>query len=132
MTQTNSNTGCGCGQNPTATGVSAVRPDSVTDPTLEWLNPAAFSITPAYAFGNVAPRLNVYGPGLFDLDVSAFKTFTVKEYYKVQFRAESLNLTNTVLFAAPATNLSTPGTFGTITSQSNFPRMIQMGVRITF
>ncbi|HEY4084675.1 MAG TPA: carboxypeptidase-like regulatory domain-containing protein [Bryobacteraceae bacterium] len=132
VSQTNGNTGCGCGQNPTATGVSAVRPDSVTDPTYEWLNPAAFSITPAYSFGNVAPRLNVYGPGLFDLDVSAFKTFTVKENYKFQFRAEALNVTNTVLFAAPATDITKPGTFGTITSQANFPRLIQMGVRITF
>lgn len=132
VSQTNGNTGCGCTQLPTATGISAVRPDSVTDPTYEWLNPAAFAITPAYAFGNVAPRLNVYGPGLFNLDMSAFKTFTVKEYYKFQLRAEALNLTNTVLFANPATNISSPGTFGTITSQTNFPRLIQMGVRITF
>lgn len=132
VSQTNGNTGCGCGQNPTATGVSAVRPDSVTDPTLEWLNPAAFAITPAYAFGNVAPRLNVYGPGLFNLDVSAFKSVTVKEYYKFQFRAEALNITNTVLFANPSTNISSPGTFGTITSQTNFPRLIQLGVRFTF
>jgi hypothetical protein len=80
----------------------------------------------------VAPRLNVYGPGLFNLDVSAFKTFTVKENYKFQFRAETLNLTNTVLFASPATDITKPGTFGTITSQSNFPRLIQLGVRITF
>jgi hypothetical protein len=132
VSQTNGNNGCGCGQFPTATGVSAVRPASVTDPTLEWLNPAAFSITPAYAFGNTAPRLNVYGPGVFDLDASMFKTVTIREHYKVQFRAEALNVTNTVLFANPATNISTPGTFGTITSQSNFPRMIQLGARITF
>ncbi len=132
VSQTNANSGCGCGQFPTATGVSANRPASVTDPTQQWLNPAAFSITPAYAFGNVSPRLNVYGPGLFDLSVSMFKTVTIKEYYKVQFRAEALNLTNTVLFNGPATNISNPGTFGTITSQANFPRMIQMGVRITF
>ncbi len=61
-----------------------------------------------------------------------FKTVTFKEYYKVQFRAEALNVTNTVLFAAPSTSISTPGTFGDITSQTNFPRLIQMEVRITF
>jgi hypothetical protein len=57
---------------------------------------------------------------------------TFKEYYHVQFRAEALNLTNTVLFAAPSTNVSSPGSFGAITSQTNFPRLFQISVRITF
>jgi len=50
----------------------------------------------------------------------------------VQFRAEALNVTNTVLFASPSTNISSPGTFGDITSQTNFPRLFQISVRITF
>ena len=39
-----------------------------------------------------------------------------------------LNLTNTVLFAAPTTNMSSPGTFGAITSQTNFRRLFQISV----
>lgn len=133
VSQTNANTGCnGCGQFPTATGIPAQTPGSIDSRINDWLNLAAFTPTPAYAFGNVSPRLNVYSPPLFNLDASIYKTYTLKEYYKFQFRAEALNLTNTVLFASPSTNISSPGTFGVITSQTNFPRLIRLGVRITF
>ena len=133
ITQTNSNSGCnGCGQYPTATGVSALTTGSVDSRLTDWVNIAAFTQTPAYSFGNVSPRINVYSPSLFNIDASLHKTVTFKEYYHVQFRAEALNLTNTVLFAAPTTNVSSPGSFGSITSQTNFPRLFQISVRITF
>jgi len=61
-----------------------------------------------------------------------FKTVTIKEHYKVQFRAEALNVTNTVLFGNPSTNISSPASFGLITAQTNFPRLISLGARITF
>ncbi len=133
VSQTNSNTGCnGCGQLPTATGVSPLTPGSPTQRLNGWLNIAAFSQTPAYSFGNVSPTIPVYGPSLFNIDLSIHKVVTIKEHYNAQFRAEALNVTNTPLFASPTTNISTPGTFGVITSQTNFPRLIQMEVRITF
>ena len=74
----------------------------------------------------------MYSPPLFNIDASLHKMVTFKEYYHVQFRAEALNLTNTVLFASPTLNVSSPGTFGVITSQTNFPRLFQISVRITF
>jgi hypothetical protein len=134
ITQTNgmSSTCNGCGQYATATGVSAATSGAVTSRLTDWVNLAAFSVTPAYQFGNVSPRINVYSPSLFNIDASLHKTVTFKEYYHVQFRAEALNLTNTVLFAAPTTNVSSPSTFGAITSQTNFPRLFQISVRITF
>jgi hypothetical protein len=133
ITQTNANTGCnGCGQYATATGVSAQTTGSVDSRINDWVNLAAFTATPAYQFGNVSPRINVYSPPLFNIDASLHKTVTFREYYHVQFRAEALNLTNTVLFASPTTNISSPGTFGVITSQTNFPRLLQISVRITF
>jgi trimeric autotransporter adhesin len=134
VTQTNANSGCnGCGQFPTATGVSAQTTGSVDSRITDWVNIAAFSQTPAYAFGNISARLNVYSPSLFNIDASMFKTVTFKEYYKVQFRAEALNVTNTVLFSSPASlSISSPGSFGQITSQSNFPRLFQISVRVTF
>jgi hypothetical protein len=96
-----------------------------------WLNLSAFSLTPAYSFGNVGPSLNVYGPGLYNWDVSMFKTFTILKRVKAQFRAESLNVTNTVLFANPGsltiTTTTSPSNFATITSQTNYPRLIQRG-----
>ena len=44
------------------------------------------------------------------------------------FKADVFNLTNTPLFYGPNTQLGT-STFGQITSQANFPRVIQIGVR---
>jgi hypothetical protein len=133
VTQSNSNTGCnGCGQYLTATGVNAQSSGSVDQRLSGWFNPAAFAITPAFTFGNVNPSLTVYSPPLFNFDGSMFKTVTIKEHYKVQFRAEVLNVTNTVLFGSPATNVSTASTFGTVTSQTNFPRLVSLGARITF
>lgn len=133
VTQTNANTGCnGCAQFPTATGVAAATSGSVDSRINSWVNLAAFTATPAYQFGNVSPRINVYGPPLFNIDASLHKTVTFKEYYHVQFRAEALNLTNTVLFASPTLNVNSPATFGVITSQTNFPRLFQISVRITF
>jgi hypothetical protein len=133
VTQTNSNTGCnGCGQYPTATGLPALTSGSVDSRLTNWVSIAAFTQTPAYSFGNVSPRINVYSPSLFNIDASLHKTVTFKEYYHVQFRAEALNLTNTVLFASPTLNVSSPGSFGSITSQTNFPRLFQISVRITF
>jgi len=133
VSQTNSNTGCnGCGQFVTATGISAQSAGSVDARLYNWFNPAAFSITPAFSFGNVNPALTVYSPPLFNIDGSIFKTVTIKEHYKVQFRGEVLNTTNTVLFGSPATNISTASTFGQITTQTNFPRLVSLGARITF
>ena len=59
------------------------------------------------------------------------KTFVVHEALKVQFRAESFNLTNRVVFASP--NLTaTSSTFGYITTDTNSPRAIQLALRVTF
>ena len=133
VSQSNSNTGCnGCGQFLTATGVNAQSAGSVDQRIYGWFNPAAFTQTPAYSFGNVNPSLTVYSPSVFNFDMSMFKTVTIKEYYKLQFRAEALNVTNTVLFSNPATNFNSPSTFGQITAQGNFPRLVSLGARITF
>ena len=59
------------------------------------------------------------------------KSFVIHENLKLQFRAESFNLTNRVVFASP--NLSaTSSTFGYITSDTNAPRAIQLALRLTF
>jgi len=134
VTQTNgmSSTCNGCGQYATATGLPAQTTGSVDSRLTDWVSIAAFTQTPAYSFGNVSPRINVYSPSLFNIDASLHKTVTFKEYYHVQFRAEALNLTNTPLFAAPSLAVTSPSTFGSITSQTNFPRLFQISVRITF
>jgi hypothetical protein len=54
----------------------------------------------------------------------------VPEGIKAQFRTEALNVTNTPQFYGPNTTF-TSAAFGLITSQANYPRLIQLGVRFT-
>lgn len=64
-------------------------------------------------------------------DLSLLKRFTIAERKYLQMRFEAFNLTNRVTFAAP--NLTaTSSSFGTITSQANTPRRIQMGARLVW
>jgi hypothetical protein len=66
-----------------------------------------------------------------NLNLTVTKDFPIKEKMKVQFRAESFNLCNHALFAAA--NVSpTSGAFGTISSTTNTPRIIQGALRLTF
>ena len=58
----------------------------------------AFSLPAPGVFGN-SGRNTLRGPGLKDLDVSLSRNFTFAERFKLQFRAEAFNLTNTVLSA---------------------------------
>jgi hypothetical protein len=53
--------------------------------------------------GNVS-RNSIYGPHLFDLDLSILKNFPIKrisEVFNVQFRAEMFNITNHDNFVPP-------------------------------
>ncbi len=72
------------------------------------------------------------GPGRKSLDMSIFKNTNIGERYKVQFRAEFFNLTNSPFFEARnQTTDVTNQDFGKIISGSA-PRNIQMGIRILF
>jgi trimeric autotransporter adhesin len=133
VTQANANSLIGASyQRPNATGVSAATSGSTDSRLSDWLNPAAFSVAPELTFGDVSRFLNVEGPGLFSIDVSVFKSFTIRERIKAQFRAEALNSTNTPYFGNPGTTVTNPSTFGVITSQINYPRLVQLGLRFTF
>jgi hypothetical protein len=132
VTQPNNNSVIGASlQRPNATGVSADTSGSTADRINGWLNPAAFSQTPLFAFGNLTPFLADRGPALFNWDVSAFKAFSIRERVKAQFRAEALNATNTPYFGYPNTTYTNPN-FGKITTQVNNARLIQLGARFTF
>ncbi|MFN8940784.1 MAG: TonB-dependent receptor domain-containing protein [Acidobacteriota bacterium] len=96
-----------------------------------WINPGAFSNAPIYTFGNTPRTIDFRTPGQVNWDISLFKTVTVFEGFKAQFRAEALNSMNTPYFRAPNTAFGN-AQFGRITSQGNFPRMIQLGLRLFF
>jgi len=116
-------------QRPNLTGQAF---DAVVEDKLnQWINPAAFSAVPAFTFGN-SPRVVSYRmPGQDNVDLSLFKSFTIFERLKAQFRAEAMNALNTPMFGRPDTTFNTAN-FGRVTTQRNFPRAIQLGVRVFF
>lgn len=107
--------------NGTRTGCS-----SASAPTT-WLQlgPNQFRTSSSY-FPNIR---NDWKP---NFNMSLFKTFPVNERAKVEFRAESFNVTNSPIYAAPNTTVTSP-LFGVVAiSQQNFPRNMQFALRFLF
>jgi hypothetical protein len=117
-----------------------------------YLNPAAFRVpntvpnvngVPVQMYGNCA-RGVARGPGSVNFDFSLFKEFSVTERYRVQFRGEFFNLTNTPTFylgapsgqeltctgiaGGPCTNKN----FGTLANGTATGRQIQFGLKLLF
>ncbi|HEX4274661.1 MAG TPA: carboxypeptidase regulatory-like domain-containing protein [Bryobacteraceae bacterium] len=129
--QTNNNSSIGTSvQRPNATGVDPSMSGSVESLLGDYINKAAFSIAPQFTFGNLSRTIPIRGPGQASTDFSMFKSYTF-EKLKAQFRAEVFNLTNTPQFYGPNTNFS-QASFGAITSQANFNRVFQLGVRFEY
>jgi hypothetical protein len=132
VTQPNNNSVIGASyQRPNATGLGPETSGPADSRINGWLNPAAFTQAGQFTFGDISRFITARGPGLFNWDLSLFKTFAVGERIRAQFRAEALNATNTAYFGTPNTTV-TNSSFGVITSQINNPRLIQLGTRITF
>jgi hypothetical protein len=94
----------------------------------------AFAGVNEVRFGTTGRNL-LRGPGIFNCDLSMFRTFRVREKVDVQFKAESFNFTNTTKFANPGTAVTTPGTFMQITStRTDIPteRQFRFGLRLSF
>jgi hypothetical protein len=119
-------------------GVSADRPNqtgtvTLSNPTIqEWFNTSAFVTQTKGTLGN-QKRNQLFGPPQRRLDFSIFKEFAMRERYRLQFRTEVFNLTNTANFAQPASTLGGGG-FGAIssTTPSATPREIQFSLKMLF
>ncbi len=99
-----------------------------------YFNPLAFTETGTFRFGN-APRYlsDVRLPHYQNLDAFLQKETRLAEHMSVTFRAEMINALNTVVFAGPSVNVSTPSTFGYQSqTQENSPREAQLSARFTF
>ncbi len=96
----------------------------------QYLNPQAYSTVTAVAFGN-SGRNSVRGPGLFNLDISLSRSFPVWRGSALLFQAEAFDITNTPQFANPSATISTPASFGVITT-SLVNRTLRLSGHITF
>ncbi|HZR30214.1 MAG TPA: hypothetical protein VFA71_15660, partial [Terriglobales bacterium] len=70
-----------------------------------YFDPFAFAPVNQARFGNSGFE-SVRGPGYGNLDFGLFRDFAVTERWRVQFRAEAFNLSNTPHFSNPGANVS--------------------------
>ncbi|MCZ2078006.1 MAG: TonB-dependent receptor [Bryobacteraceae bacterium] len=119
---------------PIATGQPAALPGG---PRIEdngaYFNTAAFTRTPQFQFGNVSRQLpDVRTPGKTGLNALIEKQIPITERFRLEFRTELFNATNSTNFKGPQTSI-TSAAFGTIAlTQSNVPRVIQFALRLVF
>jgi hypothetical protein len=73
--------------------------------TVPYFDPLAFASVTTARFGTAGYR-SLRAPGVGNWDFSLFRQFDMSERFKLQFRAESLNFSNTPHFAAPGGNVS--------------------------
>jgi hypothetical protein len=101
-----------------------------------WFDTTVFQAPSANTFGNVG-RNAFTGPGFFNVDMSLFRRFRVREGWTLEFRAESFNFTNTPQYPNPDGGFGN-ATFGQITnagigsSADGGSRQIQFGARFLF
>jgi hypothetical protein len=70
--------------------------------------------------------------GINNLDASILKDFHFTESAYFQLRFETFNTVNHPTYGAPTVSSATSSAFGTITTQANTPRQVQIGGRIVF
>jgi hypothetical protein len=134
ITQNNLNGSIGAAvQRPNANqGVSEGTSGNNYDRVNGYINPAAFTAVPEYAFGNLPKTASLRGPGPGNGNWDATLHKNVRlERVNLAFRVEAENLFNHPWFALPNTVLGS-ATFGKITSTYNSARSLQIGGRITF
>ena len=120
-------TNAGGADRPNRIGSGELSPDQRTID--HWFDTSAFVVQPQYTYGNSGRNILV-GPGLKNLDLSLAKSFAMGERFRLQFRAESFNLTNTPAFGQPGFNLNGLGV-ATINGAGE-PRRVQFGLKLVF
>ncbi len=92
-----------------------------------YFDPSAFAPVSAVRFGGTGRNI-LRGPGLVNLDAGLFRNFRLTESWRLQFRAEAFNFTNTPKFSNPAANASNAG-FMTVTSALTNSGSVEGGER---
>jgi len=95
-----------------------------------WLNRAAFAAPAPYQFGNAPRYINYRIPVRKYESMAALKEFTWSERFRLQFRAESVNPVNRVVFGGPNSNFDS-GLFGRISSAGG-GRRVQFGLKLYY
>jgi hypothetical protein len=96
------------------------------------INPAAFANPAPGTFGD-SGRNTLRADWGRNLDVSLFRSFSISESKRFEFRAEAFNATNTPVMGTPDNFLPDgPGFFGVVSSTANTERQMQIGLKFYF
>jgi hypothetical protein len=100
-----------------------------------WLNndKTCYQQFPSFNVRTIPDRFgDIRNPADPQFNAALEKTIPFKERYKLQFRAEAFNLTNTPIRPGPNTDPNS-SSFGRLPkSQNNFPRVIQFAAKVYF
>lgn len=123
---------------PSGTGARSFRANVVGTPNdshiigpgVSYLDPTAYAQPASGTFGNAGVGI-VRGPGMTRLDLTLGKKFHLTERRYFEFRGEAFNLSNTPIFASPASQTITSALFGQIRS-SEGERNMQLVLKLYF
>jgi hypothetical protein len=118
-------------------GFALQRPNIVANPSLtpslrttaRFFNTAAFSTAPQFVIGT-ASRNPVRGPAYRDFDLALVKHTKLLAETDMEFRGEIFDITNTPAFAQPNGSFGSAA-FGSITSTTTDPRVVQFAIRLS-
>ena len=89
--------------------------------------------------GESGQRNNFWGPGTFNIDLSASKSWSLTERQTLRFSAEAFNLTNTPRFDVgtmqlnlAGNSITNSGSFGNFSSTLSNPRVLEFALRYSF
>lgn len=113
------------------------RGDRIGDPYLanrtrqKWFNTAAYTTPTLYTYGN-SGRNELRGQVYHNLDASVFKRVEIDDKRRLEFRLEAFNALNHLVLGTPGTNVSTPASFGIVSSSRSSARQVQVAVKFVY
>jgi hypothetical protein len=114
-------------------GISAIRKPADIEPSIsKWFDTSAFIPQPAFTTRTLSTNLSwLRQDGSRNLDITVAKNLHITE--RVFFRLQGMfyNVTNTPQFGSPNTSV-TSSAFGTVSSQANQPRWVQVSGKFVF
>jgi hypothetical protein len=99
----------------------------------QWLSPigVGYAVPALGTFGDLG-RDSLRSDWSKNLDLSIFRQIPITERFRVEFRFETFNVTNTPVWAVPSSSLDTPSQFGKVSSTANVPRQLQFALKLYF
>lgn len=104
---------------------------------VRWFNTAAFAPPAKWTWGNSARNM-LFGPGLWNWDISGTKSFRVRERVRFQLRADFLNAFNHFNLGNPNNAIpdtrdgGTPNPNAGLITSGGLGRIVQLGLKLSF